>query len=158
MPDENTIRRIVQEELRAQDGRGAFSTFGVPKHIHNGFDAPYVYAPIQVYAGLIQADITDPLLQQILPAGWTVTNPSTGLYAIHHNLGSDAYVTVASGIQSTNEVVIPIISQFPNEVDITWFDDTATFQEVQTGFNFVLVAVANKATIPPKFNYRNVLQ
>lgn len=71
MPDEQRIREIVRDEIRAQGGRDTYSVSQIGRHIHNGFDAPYAFTPTQVFAGHIPY-FNDPDLLTIYPKGWEI--------------------------------------------------------------------------------------
>lgn len=157
MSNDAQIRDIVRQEIARQQSSDRFRLSPISRHIHNGVDSPFVLNTTQVFGGRIPYDPTDTSLQMLLPTGWKIVRESVGLYRITHNLGTDFYSVTASGTQSTNEVVIPIILQFPQFFYITWFDDTGTFQEVDTSFNFILVLVNNRSESPPSYTAKNML-
>lgn len=149
---EQRVREIARDEMRQQGNKDTYSVAKVPRHVHNGVDAPYAYSPQQVFAGNVPYDIFIGGITFIIPKGWVVRYDGTGIYTLIHNFGTLAYSTVATGTQSTNEVVTPIITYLPNEVTLTWFDASGTFTEVDTSFCFVIVLLVNKSINPPSYN------
>lgn len=224
MPDEAKIRRIVQDEMRAQGNRDTYSVSSVPRHIHNGVDSPFAFTPTQIFAGHVPY-FNDPDLLTIIPQGWiinhlaviatftgafaggetsgtlttnwnqgnntffvltiffsngdertgTFTNGSTavtwsgalsgaatatavvesvGQYEIFHNLGTQQYTVVATASQSTNTVVVPVVTPALNSFAISWFE-SGTFTRTDTSFFFNLVQINNRNNIPVSYTVLN---
>ncbi len=143
--DEQKIRQMIRQEISKSDGGGRFGLKNIPHHTHNGIDSLPVFTPIFSYAGGVAYDASN----NVLPKGWTATHDATGDYTVVHNLGTFLYGVVAIAAQSTNEIVIPIVSTFQNEFSISWFDTSDTRQN--TSFNFVLTQINNRAS--PLTNY-----
>jgi hypothetical protein len=160
------IQAMVQKEAREiaeqvyTQKAAQFAVPKVPYHEHNGVDSPSLNPPVATYIGFVPYDITDVTLQYILPGGWSLRYDGVGIYTIIHNLGKisnqNFYAFVANATQSTNVVVIPVITTFENEVTATWFDvDGVTKKD--TSFNFILT-IGNKK-LPAQTGYvtRNVI-
>lgn len=153
-PDEmNQVKQLI-----AQDGNASrFRISPSNRHIHNNVDAPFVYLPYQIYAGVFPYDIgSSGLLESILPKGWTIETFGAGEYAINHNLGNANYAFVATASQSTNQKAYPVIDCFQNQVAIAWFNASGT--AVDTSFNFILVALQSNSGSFPTYQTQNIPQ
>lgn len=150
MPDEQRIRQIVQDEIRAQGNRDTFSGFQTTRHIHNGVDAPYVYDSNALFAGVI---ITSEF-PALLPKGWTITKVATGTCDVTHNLGEvNQIVWVASAIGAGGATLpVPIIVGDKNRIEFAWFDANAAAAPIDTTFFFIGLQVNNKDYTPNQYS------
>lgn len=67
-----------------------------------------------------------------------------GVYRIIHNIGTTGgstpyYSFVASSAQGNNIVTVPVVSQFPNEVSVSWYDLTGALQKASFVFNLTVI-------------------
>lgn len=156
--DEQKIRNIAKDEIRQANSDLRFQQTGIPRHVHNGSDSPFIFNPTITYAGKIGSDGT-PIL---LPKGWTSVQSATGVYLITHNLGvgsfsgsnnllatNISYVVTASPASAPS--VVTTINQTPNTVTFTWYDVLDGTTETDTTFFFLLTVINNKTTNPPSY-------
>lgn len=153
-PDEmNQVKQLI-----AQDGNASrFRITPSNRHVHNNVDAPFVYLPYQVYAGVFPYDAgAGGNIESILPKGWTIETQGTGEYVINHNLGNAQYAFVATASQSLNNKAFPVIDGFQNQVAIVWFNENGT--AVDTSFHFILVALQGNNGGFPTYVTNNIPQ
>jgi hypothetical protein len=144
--DEQRIRQIVRDEMGATGTRDTFNTLNIPRHVHNGVDAPTIFQPIMQYIGDIGYDGTVGLL----PQGWLCEHVGTGLYRITHNLGTRNYSTVVSEILGPAVLIIPVVENFKNTIELSLLDPVA-FAPADSSFVFTVTAVTNKSTNSPSY-------
>jgi|GEM_PF-4632268 len=154
MPDDNKIRRIVQEELQKNQLRSAFKLQTIPLHRHDGVDSPNVFSPTITYTGFIpsDADLTGATTSGFVfvPQGWSATVNAT-VYEITHNLNTDYYTVNCSlyGPEAPNALT-PNIICLPNSFQVVWNDNLLISYEAD--FSFQLVQINNKARSFPVYN------
>ncbi len=153
--NEQDVRRIAQEEIRKSNDSSRFGISTIPQTRVNNLNVTSSPSQVLTYAGFVPYDISSPLLESFLPAGWSLRYTGTGEYTIIHNLGTYLYSLVACATQSTNQIAVPVVSPFLNEVSIIWFSNDG-FAAVDTSFNFLLTQINNRKSSFPKYTTQNV--
>lgn len=144
--------------MQSAGNRDTFSVSQVPRHIHNGIDAPYAFTPTAIYGGII---VTSEF-PATMPTGWQIIKTGTGSCQVQHNLGNfDQLMWVASPIGAGGATLpVPIIvpgtftSFFPNAngvVEFSWFDANNAAAAIDTTFYFIGIQVNNKNTSPTRY-------
>lgn len=92
-------------------------------HIYQGFDQPVVHF------GYV--DSTTPSITQTNSGSWSVSNPSTGVFTITHNMGTTNYVVLATALRAsrTGAYIAKISDRSSNSFTVIIFDDTGTVQD-----------------------------
>lgn len=149
MPDEQNIRRIVQDELQRQGNRDTFGVSAVPRHTHNGIDSPFAFDPVAIYGGIIITSDTP----ATLPKGWTLEHIATGVTHVTHNLNDiDQIFWMAAPFGAGGATLpVPIIIPGPNLVEFNWFDANNAAADIDTTFFFIGVQVNNQDTTPAQY-------
>lgn len=150
--DEQRIRAMIKEEIRTSNSSLRFQQTAIPKHIHNGVDSPFVFNPSQIYAGSIIVDINAQILAGI-PVGWGIENPSVGQYKIIHNLGTTAYLVVATPWSQvpTSFVAALVYDSNASQYFTVSISDYQTATLRPGSFQFFLLNVDNRTLTPPRY-------
>jgi hypothetical protein len=146
--NEQAIRALVQQEIKAHSSSARFGLNSIPRHIHNNVDSPFVFQPLLTYIGFVNYDGTS----LFLPKGWTINydGGSPGAYAITHNLSTSNYAAIACAQQSTNTVVDVVISQFSSSIEFDWFSAGAV-APADTSFTFIISLLNNSQQTNPLY-------
>jgi hypothetical protein len=148
--DESKVKAIVQREVASQYAARQFGQSAVPRHVHNGVDAPPVFNPTRVFAGNVPssgnlADSEVPLM----PNGWTVSLEAGNVYKVTHNLGTEFYTVTACQTGQSAQAIFPETACQDNFFEITWI--TVGLATRLQDFQFVLTQINNRATQFPSY-------
>lgn len=67
--NEEKIRQIIRDEIDRSGNRDTYSVAQVPRHIHNGVDAPFAFTPSVTFAGFV---LSTGIPTTPFPKGWLV--------------------------------------------------------------------------------------
>ena len=98
---------------------------------------PVVQENLQIYSGYVD----DSVAVEVLPSGWTVTNPTTGNYTITHNLGlsapvSDLIVTVTA-FDALGVYIAGLTDRQANTFSVRIADDTGSLSNQDFYFHAI---------------------
>lgn len=139
------VQQMIQQEIHKNSQRSRFNLTNIPRHTHNDVDSPSVYQPTKTYAGSIGADGSIGLL----PIGWSVTVNGTGDYTITHNISNALYSVIVSPAYNAAITNVSIFVQ--PSFGVTLFTSLSPKTPINTGFNFLMTVVNNKATKPTQY-------
>lgn len=150
--DENKIRKIVQDEIKRNEGTGRFGLKSIPFHTHNGTDSPSIFSPTITYTGYVPSDgLVNQSPFVFLPTGWKVElmfPGTTDIYKITHNLGTSFYSVIVNQAGPGGSTVVNQVVAYDNYFEVAWFNG-GTFS--QKDFFFSLTQVNNKRNALPTY-------
>lgn len=147
------LNKQIQTGIARMAQNSRFNISPIARHIHTGLGSPTTAQPTFTYVGLISDDGTI----GILPNGWTASNPSTGIFKITHNLGTLAYVVVASALGNATAAAVDLAVN-KNFVNFTWLTPGTSPAPIDVSFFFQLTTIANTNISNPVYPLTDYLQ
>lgn len=144
--NESQITALIDQRIQATSSANRFQLSAIPKHVHNGTDAPYTFQQTRIFAASVLTIGGVAHTYFPFPSGWVLTHPSTGHWVITHNLNTEQYVAIATPVAHTSAWGISVEPN-PNYVNINLFT-TTTGAAVDGNFNFIVVQTNNNITTP----------
>lgn len=149
------IQQFVRQQIQQAASANRFQLSGIPRHIHNNVDSPFVFQPTATYVGkvLSSGDSSVPF-----PVSFSSIQVATGEYFVKTGFDETFYVPLIcpSGNAISPSIFVSWIVEtvtggtYGSGFYVTFFD-TSTQTNTDTDFYFMVTNISNQSPIPPQY-------
>lgn len=149
------VKNAIRTEVTNQYAQKQFGQNQIPRHVHNGTDAPPVFSPTRLFAGYVPSDANIQDSDFIMfPKGWSVTRGIDNTYEVTHNLGTEFYSVTVCQTGPGPENIFATTVNLENSFQVVWF--TPGFVTRPHAFQFVLTQINNKTSQFVSYNGNDI--